>query len=217
MKDIAVFDSTTGKVTRYDVSGTTSFSPAIFWASGDMLRWSKDSSNLFYSAHLTKDSSTLFRLALTGQPTTLVEMDKLVGLSVMAEGNDGSVYYVVIGQDCQNCVQLIGRHPDGSSEVILANSLPTYWLVDEHGHLEQIKDGGISLTDLSTGQSHQINFPGEQITGGEIGWSTLSNLVPISTDGTWAAYAGSQSDLVIMGPDGRPTDRGRTVRIVRVK
>jgi hypothetical protein len=217
MKDITVFDSVTGKVTRIDVSGTTSIGFTTSWASSEPISWSKDSLTLFYSLHPTKDHSTLYRLPLNGQPTALVEVDKLVGLDVVAEADDGSIYYAIIGQDCQNCVQLMRLHTNGTTEVIRANGTPMGWQVDEQGRLETIKDGGVMLTDLATGQSHQVNFPGEHITSGEMGWSNVGTLVPISPDGTWAAYAGSQSDAIPVGPDGRPTDRGKTIRIVRVK
>jgi hypothetical protein len=219
LKDIAVFDSTTGNIRRFDVSGIAFISPGFLWTSGDNIKWGKDNSTLFYSAHAVKDQTTLYRLSLNGQATAIVDMDKLVGLDVVAEGNDGSIYYTIIGADCQTCVQLIGRHPDGTVEVVHPNGEAISWQVDGQGRLEEMKDGGILLTDLVTGQSHQVNFPGETIDTSKLGMALLGvgSLVPISPDGNWAAYAGSQSDAVMVGPDGRDTDRGRTVYIVRVK
>ena len=173
---------------------------------------------MFYSTHPVKDHTILYRLPLNGQATALVDTDKLVGLDVVAEGNDGSLYYTIIGADCQTCVQLIGRHP-GTVDMVHANTEAIDWQVDGQGRLEEMKDGGILLTDLVTGQSHQVNFPGETIDNSKLGMAlpSIGSLVPISPDGNWAAYAGSQSDAVMVGPDGRDTDRGRTVYIVRVK
>ncbi|HET9495317.1 MAG TPA: hypothetical protein VFR15_13895, partial [Chloroflexia bacterium] len=105
--------------------------------------------------------------------------------------------------------------PDGTLEIIQTNSsLPTGWYVDRHGRLVALKDGGVAVTDLTTGHSSQVNFPGVSITNDEWTTSTASMLVPLSTDGRWAAYRNDNSARI--GPDGRPA-YGRTVHIVRVK
>jgi Tol biopolymer transport system component len=52
--------------------------------------------------------------------------------------------------------------------------------------------------------------------GDQLGWTNVSTLTPLSPDGRWIAYAGSQSDAIGVDRDGHP-DRGRTVHIVRVK
>jgi hypothetical protein len=79
-----------------------------------------------------------------------------------------------------------------------------------------LRDGGVAVTDLATGQSSQVNFPGVNITSEEVKWSMLNTLVPISPDGLWAAYTKTYNYSGPPAPDGRP-DFGRTVHIVRVK
>jgi hypothetical protein len=216
VKGIVVWDSATGKVTRFAVSEFAWSSPDVGWSEDDRLVWSKDGSALFYSTHPTQDRTTLHRLSLDGQVTPLVEIGVRVGLEVVAQGNDGSIYFIMVGMGCQNCAELTRRLPDGRLEVIRPNSVPLDWHVDRQGRLETLKDGGIAITDLTTGRSSQVNFPGVQISSSEIAWPAINGLVPISPDGRWVAYAGSQSDAVVIGPDGRP-DRGRTVHITRVK
>jgi hypothetical protein len=140
----------------------------------------------------------------------------MVGLDVVAEGNEGSIYYSVFGQDCQGYIQLMRLYPDSRTEVVRANTTFTEWTLDGYGHLEAFKDGGIDVTDLSTGESHRAEFPGLNITSNELGWTSVSDLVPISPGAEWATYAGTQSDVGGLAPDGRP-DRGTTIYIVRTK
>jgi hypothetical protein len=211
VKDIVVFDRTTGQTRRYDVPGFAWNSPDVGWMQLYKLRWSNDSTALFYGTHPTDNHTTLYRLPLGGTATALAEMDKRAGIDVVAEGNDGSIYYMLNGMDCQNCSQLMRHTADGKTEIVHVNSVPYDWQLDGHGHLEQIKDGGVLVTDLATGQSHQVTFPGVQIDGNQMSWSNIGALVPISPDGNWAAYAGSQSDLPLIG------DRGKTIRVVRIK
>ncbi len=71
-----------------------------------------------------------------------------------------------------------------------------------------LRDGDVQVVDLSINQSYHVNFPNEYIDTGKLGWVGISQLVPLSPDGHWAAYAGSQSSMVLVDPDGRP-DRGR--------
>lgn len=213
---IVVWDHAAGKLQRLEARDFAGSTPDVGWSEWQTLRWSNDSSALFYAAHPSQGHTRLYRLSLNGQATALVDLDKHVGFDVIAEGDDGSVYYLIIGMDCQNCSQLTRRRPDGAIEAVHPNGISVEWRVDEWGHLEVLKDGGVTITDLSSGQSHHVNFPGQQVGSDQIGWSTVSRLIPVSPDGRWAAYAGSQSDAITVGPDGR-SDRGRTVYVVRVK
>jgi hypothetical protein len=215
VKSIVVLDHE-GIIRRYDIRNFAWSSPDGGWAQSAHLKWSKDSSAIFYAVHPTVERTTLMRLPLDGQATSVVELDKRVGLDVVAQGDDDSTYYTINGMDCQNCAQLMHLWPDGRQEVVHTNSVPFDWYVDERGRLEMLKDGGVLFMDFATGQSHQVNFPGVQISTSDMSWTPVGGLVPISPDSQWAAYAGSQSDIVITGPDGRP-DRGRTVYIAKIK
>ena len=153
---------------------------------------------------------------MDGRTDTLVEMDKPVGFTVVAEGNDGSIYFMMNGKECQNCSQLVRGYPDGRQEAMYQNAVSREWQVDKYERLEVLKDGGVAVTDLTTGQFRQVNFPGVIITADELEYSTLGMLVPLSPDGRWAAYTKTFNYSGGLGPDGRP-DYGRTVHIVRVK
>ncbi|HYP40022.1 MAG TPA: hypothetical protein VEX13_06640 [Chloroflexia bacterium] len=220
LKGITVWDRTSGEVRRFDAPRFAWYDLDLRgWSQEPQTVWSTDSSALFYFARPTQDSAGLYRLPLNGQPTPVVETNTPNLIRLVAQGDDGSIYYMigsaimVEGPGCNGCVQLMRRYPDGKLEIVHEYNAPVDWIVDKQGRYRRIKDGGVAFTDLQTGQSHQVNFPGAQIRLGDVGWGRLSGLVPISPDGLWAAYAGSDSHAP--SPDGR-SNRGRTVHIVRV-
>jgi hypothetical protein len=145
-----------------------------------------------------------------------VELDRRVGVGVVAEGNDGSIYYTMNGLECQFCVQLMRRYPDTRTEIIHPNSQPNDWYVDPYGHLLALNNGGVAVTDLASGHSSQVDFPGVTITRDTLAGYMLSVLVALAPDGRWAAYTKHYEYMAPTAPDGRP-DYGRTVHIVRVK
>ncbi|HYO48973.1 MAG TPA: hypothetical protein VEW94_03895, partial [Chloroflexia bacterium] len=224
VKDIVVWDRAGGEIRHYNAPGFawSGFFPEG-WSQEPQTVWSTDSSALFYLTRPTQESAGLYRLPLNGQPAPLVETNTPGTIRFGAQGEDGSIYYMVStavtlspdeGPGCNNCVQLMRRYPDGKLEIVHEYNALIDWTIDEQGRYVRLKDGGIAFTDLRTGQSHQVNFPGVQINVGDVGWDGLSRLVPISPDGRWAAYAGISQ--YAPGPDER-SNRGKTVHIVRVK
>jgi hypothetical protein len=219
LKDIVVWDRASGGISRLHASGFA-WPDRGGWSQEPQIGWSTDSSALFYVTRPTQDSSGLYRLPLNGQATPLVETNTPGTIRLVAQGEDGAIYYMILatptqeGATCNGCAQLMRRYPDGRLEIVHEYNALVDWAVDEQGRYERLKDGGVAFTDLQTGQSHQVNFPGVQISIGDVGGYRLFGLVPISPDGRWAAYAGSNRN--IPGPDGR-ADRSKTIHIARVK
>jgi hypothetical protein len=66
----------------------------------------------------------------TPVPTTpLTQPAKLTATALPAP------YYIVNSSGCQNCARPMRRYPDGRLEVVVADSIPRDWTVDEHGRL----------------------------------------------------------------------------------
>ena len=110
---------------------------------------------------------------------------------MVAEGNDGSIYYTIGGSEGQNLAQLMRWHPDGTVDTVRDNSLPVDWSVDDKGRLISLKDGGIEVHNLNTDQVGHVTVPGKTLTpddlqppGGVMG------LILLSPDGQSAIYQG---------------------------
>jgi hypothetical protein len=111
---------------------------------------------------------------------------------------------------------LVRRDPDGRLEVLHENLSSNMWWIEPGKWLEVLQEGGVVIYDFATGSTHYARFSDHAPSPGELGWGGVQDLVPISPNGEWAAYAGTNSDAVGVTPDGTP-DRGREVLIIRVK
>jgi hypothetical protein len=216
-KAITVLRHPANTVQSFPVANFAWPHPDLGWSQNLQLGWRNDSGAIYYAAHRDSKQTDLRELTLNGQETLLAQHDAYTGLRVLGTGADGSLYYALDGRGCQNCNRLMRRHRDGRLEVVYAEDMYRSWYLDKRGRLMALKDGGVFVTDLTTGESNFVRFPGETLDTGQLGWSSIEHLVPLSPDGRWVAYAGSTSDDISVGPDGRAMDRGRTVRVVKVK
>jgi hypothetical protein len=220
---IAIWDRATGQTKRYPVQN-------LIWSLSDTnmmhranLRWRNDGSALLYATHTADKggaenagSTALFELSPDGRSTLLSEHAWHGQLDTLWEGNDRSIYYYVQGEKSAGTGDIIRRHPDGKFEVLYTYRGWQAWTIDRDGYLEMLTGNSVTVTDLNTGDTRKATF--SQVDPGQFdtGWGSIVTLVPMSPGAKWAAFAGSNSDAVIVSPDGTP-DRGRTVYIVPVK
>ncbi|HKP51083.1 MAG TPA: hypothetical protein VJ183_00375 [Chloroflexia bacterium] len=219
---IALWDRATGQISRFPA-------PNVIWSLATTnvrhtggLRWRNDGSALLYATHISDKGvaenagrTALYELAPDGRSTLLAEHNWHGNLEIMWEGNNGSIYYYAMGEKSVAAGDIIRLYPDGNRQVVQGYIGHAHWALDKDGRLEILKEQSVGVRDLTTGAIQVTIFPngaGEFDTG----WSTVDHLVPLSPDGRWAAFAGSNSDLLIVSPDGTP-DRGRAVYIVPVK
>jgi hypothetical protein len=107
------------------------------------------------------------------------------------------------------------RQPDGTIEMLYDTST-MYFYIDQSGRIEILQNSGIDIVDTASGKIKKAAFPQISGTQDQIGWSSVNKLIPISPDGKWAAYAGSNSDAPSVLPDGKP-DRGLVINIVQTR
>ncbi len=208
----------TGNVQRFPVAifAWPRTGHGISWAGDTELKWRRDSATILYGTHPDDKSTALVEQRLDGQQAVLAEHNEYFGLRVLAEGSDGSVYYAGHNIGCEYCEQLLRSYPRGRWEVVLDKNHFVKWAVSA-GRLQTLFDGGLRVQDLNSGDLDMVRFPRAHLTSAEMGWTGVEDLVPLSPDGRWAAYAGSNSDAVMVAPDGRAWDRGRFVLIQPVQ
>lgn len=217
---IAIWDAATGKVYRYKPSGLVwSLGSAYFMQQEQGgLHWRVDGATLLYATHTsgTPGRSNLYGITPGGQPEILAQHPWDGTIHFLGEGKEGSLYYWVTGRGYYASGDLVQRHPDGSVEVLHENLTSNMWWVEQGKWLEVLQEGAVTIHDFATGTARYARFSDHAPSPGELGWSGVQDLVPVSPDGMWAAYAGTNSDAVVVSPDGKP-DRGRAMLIVRIK
>ncbi|HKP51438.1 MAG TPA: hypothetical protein VJ183_02180 [Chloroflexia bacterium] len=217
---IAIWDSATGQVFRYKPDGLVWSLGSAYFMQWQLVRlhWRTDGSTLLYSTHTAGASgrSTLYSLVPGGQPEVLAEHQWDGSILFLGEGQDGSIYYWVTGRKYYASGDVVRRHHDGRLEVLHENLTSNMWWLEPGKWLEVIQEGAVTLHDFATSSARYARFYDHEPSLGELGWGGVQDLVPISPGGEWAAYASTDSDAVVITPDGIP-DRGREMLIVRVK
>jgi hypothetical protein len=224
LKSAAIWDRTTGKVSRYPAPAglVWSFSTTNMQQKGNLL-WRKDGSALLYATHIADKGgaensgrTALNELTLDGLSTLLSEHAWYGHLDTLWEGNDGSIYYYLLGEKSVSAGDIIRRHPDGKLEILYTYTGWQAWTVNRDGYLEMLRGNSVMVTNLNTGDTQEAVFSQADPGQFDTGWGSITTLVPMSPGAKWAAFAGSNSDLIMASPDGTP-DRSRTVYIVPVK
>lgn len=215
---IAIWDSATGQVYRHKPSHLVWSLGSAYFTQQVSLHWRADGSALLYATHTSgaPGRSTLYSLTPGGQPEVLAEHPWDGSINFLGEGNDGSIYYWVTGGKYYASGDLVRRHPAGRLEALHENLTSNMWWVEPGKWLEVLQEGAVTVHDFATGSARHARFFDGAPSPGELGWGGVQNLVPISPDGEWAAYAGSNSDA-IGGTPGDTPDRSREMLIVRIK
>ncbi|MBF6614802.1 MAG: hypothetical protein IVW55_16960 [Chloroflexi bacterium] len=216
---IAIWDAATGQVYRYKPSNLVWSLGSTYFMQQASLYWRADGSALIYATHSSAGApgrTALYSLTPGSQPELLAEHPWDGSIQVLSEGGEGSLYYYVTGRSYYSSGDLVRRHPDGRLEVLHENLISNMWWMEPGKWLEVLQEGGVAIHDFATGNTGYARFSGESPSPDQLGWGGVQNLVPVSPDGKWAAYAGTNSDMGVIGPGGKP-DRGQEVQIVRVK
>jgi hypothetical protein len=214
VRAIGVWERDSGQVRHLPVTGVNwslSKDNILHWPG---LHWRRDSSALLYAGHSQRNprGTALYQLALDGQAVALADYDWQGTLGVIGEGDDRSLYYYVSGRGYEGNAEIIRRSDDGTQQVLHKGGMMEW--VGAQGKLEILERDQLVLWDIATGEAHLAAFPLDELDSGQLGFGKVDRLVPVSPNGRWAAYAGSNSDAVPVNADGTPTDRGRRVRIV---
>lgn len=214
-RSIAVWNRTASNksnaISRYPLLVPLAWSEgAESWVEYNQPIWSADSKSLFFAGHPDGQHIGLYRLSLDGSVTKLTEHTTdtgYTGLKIIAASNNGPIYFALTTANCQSCSMLMLWKPDGKTEVLNSGDASTpfaSWIVDNSHRLLMIKDGGIHVTDLLSGESHQVAIPETQLT-----INTLGGWLALSPDERWLACNCSSPD--------QSSPYGKTIRIVKVK
>jgi hypothetical protein len=219
---IAIWDASTGQPIRHKVSGLVwSLGTAAFYnpyssTARRSLTWGADGNTLYHATHAPGNSS-LHSITPGGKPTLLASHPWDGAIHFLGETGDGALLYMANGRKYFAAGDVVRRRPDGRLEVLHTDLSHNMLWLEEGKWLEVLGgEGEVLVFDLGTGTERKARFGSLSPNPGELGWASVRDLVSISPDGKWAAYAGSNSDAVIMSPNGA-SDRGREVLIVPLK
>jgi|GEM_PF-4859735 len=214
---IAIWDAVTRQVYRHKPSGLVWSLGSAFRSQQGAFHWLTGGSALLYATHASAPTrSTLYSLSPGEQPVLLAEHPWDGTVNVLGHGAEGSIYYYVTGKNYFASGDIVRRHPDGKLEVLHEYLSPNMWHLQQGKWLEVLGKGEVYVHDFATGQTRHARFRADSPSPGELDWSGTAGLVPLSPDGTWAAYAGASDDLM-SGPPRPMPDRGPAIQIVRVK
>lgn len=211
---IAIWDSASGQSSQMAVS---SFAWEQFhgsWTNPVHLVWSRDSGAIYFGGHSDDKHTGVYKVQVGGQAVLLAEHEGFGSLRVIGERDDGAVYYVIDGLECEYCTHILVRQSDGRVEQVY-DTPGRNFSVDTAGRIELFNGKLVEILDTRTGEIRQATFT-NMSEGDQLGWSSVGDVFPISPGGKWVAYAGSQSDLVVVGPDGK-SDSGQLVEIAPIK
>jgi hypothetical protein len=220
---IAIWDSATGQVYRHKPSNLVwSLGSAYFaqwsWVS---LHWRADGAALLYATHNSGSgsgspgSTTLYSVSPGGQPEILAQHPWDGSIDFLGEGKEGSLYYYVTGRTYYASGDLVQRHPDGTLQVLHEYLTSNMWWVEPGKWLEVLQEGDLTVYDFAGGGTRHARFSDHAPSPGELGWGGVQDLVPVSPNGEWAAYSGS-NEMSGIAPGGTP-HLGVEVLIVRAK
>jgi hypothetical protein len=214
---IAIWDAATQQVYRHKPNGLVWSLGTAFRSQPAPFRWRTDGSALLYATHASAPArSNLYSLTAGQQPVLLAEHPWDGTVNVLGDGAEGSIYYYVTGKNYFASGDIVRRHPDGRVEVLHEYLSPNMWHLAQGKWLEVLGQGEVYVHDFATGQTLHARFRADSPSLGELDWPGIAGLVPVSSDGTWAAYAGTSDDLM-SGPPRIMPDRGPAIQIVRVK
>lgn len=222
---IAIWDAATGKVSRHKPTGLVWTLGSAYFTQREGLHWRADGSAILYATHTagSPGRSALYSVKPGGQPQLLAQHPWDGSINFLGEGGGGSIYYYVTGRKYYASGDLVRRMPDGALQVLHDNVSFNTWWVEPGKWLAALADGGVTVHDFATGSTRRALFPGKSPSPDELGGITVQNLVPVSPDGAWAAYAALSSDVpdpTLYGlptPIGTQPDQGPGVLIVPVK
>jgi hypothetical protein len=212
---VAIWHGNTGEVSRIDLSkvGLDQFGIHL-WARP--LTWDHNSNSVLYNS-----KNTLYRFGLDGSNTILVRdsdwsmSDRaMIGtLAVVAASDDGSLYIMPYSSaDIRLETPLYLRKPDGQlGTVDLGDPKAHNWNIDDYGRLLVLQDDRLTVTNLASGQVHEVSVPASIFLRDV---SDPFNHLLLSPDGRWLAYSG-EGDNHSFSLEGQ--EHGLVLRILRVK
>jgi hypothetical protein len=141
---------------------------------------------------------------MDGKATSLSKHDWYANLHVEWVGIDNSIYYFLtspISMDTgydEGPGKVWQIDPDGVTSSLPETERTTDWVVDNHGLMETLnrRDAGAIVRNLNTGVVKYARFLHASPNEFGLSWNTIEDLIPLSPDGTWAAFAGSLSDVI---------------------
>jgi hypothetical protein len=127
--------------------------------------------------------TAVVQLSLGGTSTLLAEHDWDGHFTASADGDDGSLYYMITGRKGDTYTQLMRAHPGGQVETICEGLPPGCYLVGGK-LLVSVQQGGITIQDLHTGATRRGPIPADINIDNVIGMESVLSRV-LSPDGRW--------------------------------
>ena len=172
---------------------------------------------MFYSGLGSDGGTQPYRISMDGSVTALDAPKILPGAPgnskvwVVGEGADGTFYFSGIAES----LPLIVRRPDGTMESLAGEgegAPATMWMPGGSGHLLLLREDGVEVLNMESGESRLVRFPTKEVFKGIHG-NPLREVV-LSEDGKWLAYSG-WDDNQFMSLGGQ--EPGLAMKIVKLK